>query len=251
MAFIIAALSIYWGALTAIDKNLSALVVYVVDFDGQVAPYNTTGLQPVVGPLIKSLAQKSLQERRTNLGYEWPPASQFNYDPIQVRQAVYDWDAWAAIIINANATAMLHSAIHNGNTSYDPLGACQLVFVSSRDDTIWYDFIEPVLTPFITQATSMVGSTWAKDVMQNATSNPSLVRNAALVPQALSPAIGFSEYDLRPFFPFTTIPATSIGLIYLIILSFFSFAFYLPIHFKVCSLSLTCWSEHANKFHST
>lgn len=29
------------------------------------------------------------------------------------------------------------------------------------------------------------------------------------------------------------IPSVSIGLIYLIIISFFSFAFYLPIHFKV------------------
>jgi hypothetical protein len=35
-----------------------------------------------------------------------------------------------------------------------------------------------------------------------------------------------------PSFPYTTIPAITVGLIYLIIVSFFSFSFYLPIHFK-------------------
>jgi hypothetical protein len=52
------------------------------------------------------------------------------------------------------------------------------------------------------------------------------------VPQAINPAIGFSQYNLRPFFPYTSIPAVSIGLIYLIIVSFFSFSFYLPIHMQ-------------------
>jgi len=33
-------------------------------------------------------------------------------------------------------------------------------------------------------------------------------------------------------YPYQTIPAISVGLIYLIIISFFSFSFYLPIHFK-------------------
>ena len=87
----------------------------------------------------------------------------------------------------------------------------------------------------MTQAVSTIGEQWTKMVMQDAASNPSLVRNAAQVPQALSPAVGFSEYNLRPFYPYTTIPAVSIALIYLIIISFFSFSFYLPIHFKVCN----------------
>ena len=56
------------------------------------------------------------------------------------------------------------------------------------------------------------------------------------VPQALNPAVGFSQYDLRPFYPYQSIPAVTIGLIYLIILSFFSFAFYLPIWIRVRSV---------------
>lgn len=112
------------------------------------------------------------------------------------------------------------------------MGACQLIYQSSRDDTNWYDFMYPLISQFQTQATSMVGQQWAKMVLQNATADQTLLRNMVDVPQAISPAIGFSEYDLRPFYPYTAIPATTIGLIYLIILSFFSFAFYLPIWFR-------------------
>lgn len=233
MAFIIGVLSIYWGALFRVEQNLHHLNVYVVDFDGRVAPYNSNGVQPVVGPAIVKLARKLVASSEPNLGYEVMAPDVFDNDPIQVRQAVYNWDAWAAIVVNPNATAMLQSAVQNRNASYDPLGACQLIYIDSRDDTNWYDFMSPLITAFMTEATSMVGEQWTQQVLQDASNNATLLRNAASVPQALSPAIGFSQYNLRPFYPYQAIPAVSIGLIYLIIVSFFSFSFYLPIHFKV------------------
>lgn len=252
MAFIIAVLSIYWGALFRVEQNLHRLKIYVVDFDGRAAPYNTSDIQPVVGPAITQLAREIVASSEPNLGYEVMPPSVFGYDPIQVRQAIYDWDAWAAIIVNANATALLQSAVQNGNTSYDPLGACQLVYIDSRDDINWYNFLGPLTTAFTTAAISTVGEKWTGQVLQDARDNATLLRNAASVPQALSPAIGFSQYNLRPFYPYQAIPAVSIGLIYLIIVSFFSFSFYLPIHFKVCfhpqtSIHLTHnWSSTSN-----
>lgn len=233
MAFILGCLSLYWAVFYNLPQNLGALVVYVVDFDGAFAPYND--VTPVVGPAITQLAEQMVNGATPTLAYTIVEPSVFNNDPMQVRQAVYDWEAWAAIIINPNATSLLSAAIQNGNTSYDPLGACQLVFIDSRDDTNWYDFLNPQLSMFQTEATSMVGEMWTKQVMQEAATNTALVTNAARVPQALSPAIGFSQYNLRPFFPYTAIPAVSIGLIYLIIISFFSFSFYLPIHQKVCT----------------
>jgi hypothetical protein len=236
MTFILGVLSIYWAVFSHVEANLSSLVIYVVDFDGQAAPYNTSSIQPIVGPTIVKLAQQLVDSPTPNLGYGSLPASDFNYDPIQVRQAIYDFKAWAAIIINPNATAMLYSAVQNGNTSYDPLGACQLVYQDARDDTNWYDFINPLIGPFQTQATSMVGEAFTRLVLQSATTNQTLLNNLVQVPQALSPAIGFSQFNLRPFYPYVAIPAVSIGLIYLIILAFFSFSFYLPIHFKVRTL---------------
>lgn len=64
----------------------------------------------------------------------------------------------------------------------------------------------PIISQFQTQATSMVGEQWARMVLQNATNNPTLLRNIANAPQAVSPAIGFSEFNLRPFYPYQIIP---------------------------------------------
>jgi hypothetical protein len=228
MAFILAVLSIYWGVFFQVEQRLHHLLVYVVDFDGQ-SPYNTN--PPLVGPTIARMTQQMLASGEPTLGFSLRSPSEFNNDPLQVRQAIYNFDAWAAIIINPNATSLLYSAIATGNTSYDPLGACQLVYQDSRDDTNWYDFMLPIISTYMTQAQSMVGTQWAQTALQNA-SNPATLRNIQAVPQAINPAIGFSEFNLRPFYPYTGIPAVSIGLIYLIIISFFSFSFYLPIHMQ-------------------
>lgn len=233
MAFILGILSIYWATLFRVEQNLPKLVIYVVDFDGQVAPYNTSGTQAFVGPAIMQLAQQKVNSPVPHLGYIGLGAARFGYDPISVRQAVYDNEAWAAIIINANATALLYSAVQTGNASYDPMGACQLVYQDARDETAWSNYIYPQIAQLMTEATSMVGQQWTGMVMENATSDNTLLQNLVTVPQALSPAIGFSQYNLRPFYPYQAVPAVSIGLIYLIIVSFFSFAFYLPIHMKV------------------
>jgi hypothetical protein len=232
MAFILGCLSIYWGVFTNVESNLKSLKVYVVDFDGRTAPYNTSDIEPIVGPMIVQLAQQMVASPTPNLGFTPLQPSDFNYDPLLVRKAVYDWDAWAAIIINSNATALLYSAVQNGNTSYDPMGACQLIYQQARDDTNWSSYLFPHIQQLITQATSMVGQSWARQILQQAASNQTLQDSMVQAPQALSPAIGFSMFNLRPFYPYVAIPAQSIGLIYLIIVSFFSFSFYLPIHFK-------------------
>nr|POE72296.1 nitrosoguanidine resistance protein sng1 [Quercus suber] len=232
MVFILCVLSLYWACLYHVDQNLGSLAVYVVDFDSRAAPYNNSGIQPVVGPLISQLARQTVASPSPALGWEVRLASEFGYDPIAVRQAIYNFDAWAAIIINSNATSMLYSAIQNGNTSYDPMGACQMVYIQARDETNYANYILPMINTFMTEATSMVGEQWAQMTMRSAATNNTLIQNLAVAPQAISPAIGFSMFNLRPFYPTQSTPAVTIGLIYLIIISFFSFAFYLPIHFK-------------------
>ncbi len=63
MVFILGVLSIYWGALFRVEQNLHKLNVYVVDFDGRAAPYNTSGVQPVVGPAIVLLSHPENRRR--------------------------------------------------------------------------------------------------------------------------------------------------------------------------------------------
>jgi hypothetical protein len=152
--FILAVLSLYWGALFRVEKNMSSLVVWVVDFDGQVAPY--TNVTPVVGPAIVQAALAQLKPTNT-VGWGSLPASDFNYDPLEVRQRIYDYKAWAAIIINANATSLLQDAVQNGNASYDPMGAAQVVYVQARDQSTHYEYVTPQLMQFEQSVTSMFG----------------------------------------------------------------------------------------------
>ena len=91
-------------------------------------------------------------------------------------------------------------------------GACRLVFQDSRDDTNWYEFMLPETSMFIREAVSMVGRKRAGMVLQNA-SDPTTLTNIQAAPQAISLAIGFSELNLRPLYPYTSIPAINIGLI--------------------------------------
>lgn len=230
--FILAVLSLYWGVLFRVENNISALVVWVVDFDGQVAPY--TDVTPIVGPQIVSAAE-ALVAPTGSLGWGSLPASAFNNDPMAVRQAIYDEKAWAAIIINANATSLLQDAVNNGNTSYDPMGAAQIIYVQARDSDTYSNYVTPQLQTFQSTITAMFGRMWASQVLQMTSTTPSILTNIRAAPQALNPAIGFSTFNLRPFSPPVTTPAISIGLIYLIIISFFSFSFYLPIHMKFVS----------------
>ena len=220
-------LSLFNGAFYHIPKNFPSLIVYVVDFDGQVPPYQ--GGTPLIGPTIVQATEQIVENQDIHLGYVTMPPSQFNNDPIAVRKAVYDFKAHAAIIINANATALLRQAVDQGNATYDPNGAAQIIYVSARDQNTIPTYVVPQLTAFQKEVTSTFGSLWAQSIMQNASISRA---NVALAPQAVSPAIGFTTYDLRPFGPTNVIPAVSISLIFLTVIAFFSFTFFLPIHLK-------------------
>lgn len=93
-AVILAILSLYWGALFHVEKNLSSLVIWVVDFDAQVAPYNETGIEPVVGPMVVRAVEEMIGGKGS-LGWGSLPASRFGGDPMEVRREIYEFKAWA------------------------------------------------------------------------------------------------------------------------------------------------------------
>lgn len=225
MIAILAVLSLYWAALFHVEQNMRALVVYVVDFDGQVPPYDA--VSPIVGPQVRQVVGQALATPGPSLGYVVVPPEKFQGDPLAVRQAVYDWDAWAAIVVNPNATALLQQAVDTGNSSYDPSGAVQMVIQTARDQSTTSEYIVTQLQQFSRRFSSSFGPMWAQMVA----SNTSLVRgNLEAASAAVNPGVAPLFYDLRPFGPATATPAVSIGLIYLIIMAFFSFSFFLPIH---------------------
>lgn len=235
---ILGILSLYWGVLYRVDQNLRSMVILVVDFDAQVAPYDN--VEPLVGPAVTKLTQQLFDSPGPSLGYVTKPASQYNSDPLQVREAVYRWDAWAAIVVNPNATSLLQSAVATGNASYDPTGAIQVIIQTARDATTVQSYLSPYLTEFTSEFSAAFGPMWGQMVM----SNDSLTReNLASASTAVNPGVVPIMYDLRPFQPAVATPTVSIGLIYLIIMAFFSFSFFLPIH-MVSAINISRKTAH-------
>ncbi|KAL2873690.1 hypothetical protein SGCOL_011174 [Colletotrichum sp. CLE4] len=200
--FILAVLSMYWAVLFRTEENLRSIIVHVVDFDGQVAPYKS--VRPIVGPTVVQTVQKSLDKPGPSLGWTILPPSHFNNDPTAVRMAVYDWDSWAAVIIHPNATAALQEAVSTGDADYDPAGSVQIIIQTARDSTTYQSDISPYITQFTEQFIQQFGKQWGQTVM----SNMSLSReNLARASSAVNPGIAPLMIDLRPFQPATATPA--------------------------------------------
>ncbi|KAF3016461.1 hypothetical protein E8E14_008110 [Neopestalotiopsis sp. 37M] len=228
IVFIIAVLSMYWAVLFRVQDNMRSLTVQVVDFDGQVAPYDN--VEPFIGPMVTELVQQSIdQVDAPTIGYEIVPVRRFDWDPIAVRQSVYDFHSYAAIIVNPNATALLMEAIATGNSTYDPTGAIQMILVSARSESTYYNYIIPQLQAFTDKLMAQFGPAWTQRLAGNDSVTKQMLSAA---PAAVNPGISPLMIDLRPFQPAAATPSVSIGLIYLIIMAFFSFSFFLPIHMK-------------------
>lgn len=226
--FILGILSLYWAVLFKVTDNMSSLTVDVVDFDGQVPPYENVA--PLIGPFVTRMTNvENEMPTPMHLGYRNRAPAFFDNDPLAIRRHVYNEGAWAAIVVNANATALLRSAVETGNATYSPLGAIQIIYNQARDETTYSDYITPMLQQLQTNIASAFGEMWSGQCLTNNTLSRETLGRA---PQAISPGIGFSIYNLRPFQPPATTPSVTIGLIYLIIIAFFSFTFYLPIHTK-------------------
>ncbi|KAJ5701191.1 hypothetical protein N7488_008739 [Penicillium malachiteum] len=220
--FVLGVLSLFWGSQYNTESNYPNLHVWVVDFDGLVDPYITN--DTIVGPVVTNVTKKYEASSGLHLGYHIKSAADFDYNPWNVRQAIYDEHAYAAVIVNPNATSLLRSAITTDNTTYDPTGAIETVIISARDESTYYTYILPDLAILQNMVLAEFGPLWARDLISSST-------NLSSIPaQVINPGIGFTSVDLRPFAPAVAAPAVTIGLIYLIIISFFNFPFLMPVH---------------------
>lgn len=220
--FVLAVLSLFWGSQFTTEAKLGKLNVWVVDFDGQVDPYKTS--DPFVGPIVTEVAQSYTESDSLHLTYDIRAAAEFHYDPIAVRQAVYDEHAFAAVIVNSNATTLLRDAISSQNSTYDPTGALQTIVITARDQTTYFSYILPDLNILQTRVQATLGPRWVRELVANGSDL------SRAPPQAINPGVEFTSIDLRPFYPAVAAPAVTIGLIYLIIIAFFNFPFLMPIH---------------------
>lgn len=178
--FVLSVLSLFWAVQFHVEGNLPSLRVWVIDFDGKVDPYRTN--DTIVGPAVTDAASQIIHSTTDRVGYTIVSPAEFNYDVWNARQQIYDEHAYAAIIVNANATSLLHGAIANGNSTYDPTGAIQSIIISARDETIYFNYIMPALNEFENAVQALFVPRWIQSLVQESA-------NISQVPRAVNPGI--------------------------------------------------------------
>lgn len=93
--FVFLVLALSSGVYFDIPQRLASLNVYVVNFDGQVDPY--LGGDSFVGTTIVGMAENMARSGRPSLGFTTVDPNIFGNDTMKVRQAVYDFKAYAAM----------------------------------------------------------------------------------------------------------------------------------------------------------
>lgn len=199
--FVLCVLSLFWAVQFHVEGNLPSLRVWAIDFDGKVDPYRTN--DTIVGPAVTDAASQIIHSTTDRVGYTIVSPAEFNYDVWNARQQIYDEHAYAAIIVNANATSLLRGAIANGNPT---------IIISARDETTYFNYIMPALSEFENAVQAVFVPRWIQSLVQESA-------NISQVPRAVNPGIGFNMLDLRPFTPAVLTPAVTVGLIYLIIVA--------------------------------
>ncbi|KAJ7613506.1 hypothetical protein FB45DRAFT_981788 [Roridomyces roridus] len=194
--------SIYWGAMWTTPTH--TLPGWIVDFDGG-----------FVGRDV-SQAMNAIAPEHGGVRWEVVPASQFPGGLAQFEHAITSEKTWYGLSINSGASANLTAAIQSTDGAYD--GSTALTFLGSqaRNENIY-----PIHLGIITSQLEIVCQSLALQVAKNVSALASAGQLLSSAPQIVTRPVGYTIANLRPFDAPVASAVTFVGLIYLLILSFF------------------------------
>ncbi|SJL15590.1 uncharacterized protein ARMOST_19091 [Armillaria ostoyae] len=192
--------SIYWGALWKIPAH--NLHGWVVDFDG-----STVG-----NAVVQGLTAASKPVTFTQVS-----ASEFPGGWQEVANRVVEQKTWVAIVVHSNATSALNAAASSVNSSYDGSEAITFYGAEARNENAYRSLIRPSVQALL----AVISQDFAQQFVAQLASSSSLSSIARSAPQILTEPISYTTNNLVPFDIPVASAITFVGLIYLLILSFF------------------------------
>ncbi|KAF7350041.1 DUF3533 domain-containing protein [Mycena venus] len=202
---IFAVFSIYWGALW--KTPLHTLPGWIVDFDG--------------GSVGQGVVQAFSAINPGTGGISWSvvPASEFPGGIEQLEDAILREKTWYGLAINVGASSNFTAAISSANAAYNSSTAITFIGSEARSENIFRQHIRIVTTQL-----DMIAAQFALQVAKNISSSLPAANLATLLstaPQVVTAPLGYTVANLRPFDIPVASAVTFVGLIYLLILSFF------------------------------
>ncbi|KAF9523174.1 hypothetical protein CPB83DRAFT_898993 [Crepidotus variabilis] len=204
--------SIYWGSLWHVPDH--ALQGWVIDFDG--------------GDIGQAVTDGLINTRSWTVHWKPMAASRFPNGHQDIIDAIIDQETtWVAITINSGASSTLQDALYNPSPTYNSSAAISVYAAEARNENAFRNIIRPAVqatldlikTKYAIKAASDLASAANGTVAENPTINISTL--LAVSPEVIVSPIGYTIVNLIPFNQPVASAVVFVGLIYLLILSFY------------------------------
>ncbi|KAJ3567909.1 hypothetical protein NP233_g6063 [Leucocoprinus birnbaumii] len=198
--------SIFWGALYKAPAR--ALDGIVVDFDGGVIGLNVS--RALVSDSVTQLGE---------MRWRVVSAEQYPGGIEELSNAIREQHSWAAIAICANATQRLETALLSRNASYDGTEAITFIAAEARNENAYRNLIRPSAQAALQSIAETFAIEFAgQQVVSNSANMAVLLAEA---PQVITKPISYKINNITPFDIPVATALTFVGLIFLLIISFF------------------------------
>ncbi|KAG9104131.1 hypothetical protein FRC07_009843, partial [Ceratobasidium sp. 392] len=178
-------LPVYWGSLARSATHAPSLKAWVIDRDG-----GEIG-QAVVQGLIATTQSGTKQ----HLSWRQIPADQIT----DVGDAIVDEQAWAAVVVNANASARLAAARASGDSSYDPMSAITFYYAQARNEQATGTYVNPLTTAALTKVLQEYNAKSIATYLSSISGNTAALQALASAPRTMTSGAWWTTENLRPY----------------------------------------------------
>ncbi|BGP15152.1 hypothetical protein JCM10213_000723 [Rhodosporidiobolus nylandii] len=211
-----ALLSVFWGSTYKLEYYFPNIKVYIYDFD------SVGSSSPLLGPTVQASLLATVGQR-PYLTFIGRDTAGKTLD--MVAHEVIEEKAWAAVVINANATTSWQAAMDGTggllNGEWSPQGAISIMISGARWFQVTLEYLNPYLQQFVQSPVLQASHQAAASYLSSAT--PATLGALSSTQQAaLASPFAFQTIDLRPIHDDQWAGAAPLeaGLIYYIIFSF-------------------------------
>ncbi|KAK9449147.1 uncharacterized protein V1518DRAFT_417273 [Limtongia smithiae] len=218
--------SIYWGAFYKRLSYLDRIELWVINYDN--AEDAVLGSAFVSAATEYAAATKSIRVVEHN-------ASEYN-DIGRLESMIVGERIWGLFVISSNATTLLRSALEDPTSSvsmeYNASTTVRFMYSQARDQ-LAMGYVATFVYELAANASTVIATQIFHDVAAGNISSAGLSEIAASAPHVLAAPVAVGFDNLRPFDNPIATATTQVGLIFIVITSFFQFNFFQPVHMLI------------------
>lgn len=223
--------SIYWGSMVGRNDRLVNLDYLVVIEDSNVGE-----VDPIIGDSFQQLLTNPLIMHvgtwHVFNASAWAEvtAKSGRTSEEEVISQIHEHNYWSAIYIKENATANWINAIEQGDLSYNVSNSTiSNIYETGRD------FL--AMNTYVTPQVKNVEHAWL-GLQQSLVEKLNLSDLSSNSIAVVSTPLKFTYYDFVPYTDPVLVAPSQVGLIYMIIITFFQFNFFAELHKEVAQLGM-------------